>query len=118
MDIQPLVEEIRAGRYPSMKVYNGDHLNICFFCKTQDDNVLNCEFCSNSEHLGCLKTKVCIRDPEPGDEFMCHRCLQTVLNRRSRAERRRLEKLNDALKGNSATPTGISLEQAKNAAGN
>ena len=116
VDIQPLVEEIRAGRYPSMKVYNGDHLNICFFCKTQDDNVLNCEFCSNSEHLGCLKTKVCIRDPEPGDEFMCHRCLQTVLNRRSRAERRRLEKLNDALKGNSATPTGISLEQAKNAA--
>jgi len=116
VDIQPLVEEVRAGRYPSMKVYNGDHINICFFCKTQDDNVFKCEFCSNSEHLGCVKTKVCIRDPEPDDEFMCHRCIQTVLNRRSRAERRRLEKLNDALKGNSATPTGISLELAKNAA--
>eukprot|EP00979_Chaetoceros_neogracilis_P014737 scaffold4843_cov266-Chaetoceros_neogracile.AAC.19 len=116
VDIRPLVEEVRAGRYPSMQVYNGEHLNICMLCKTQDDKVLNCEFCTNSEHLGCLKSKVTIRDPEPDDEFMCHRCVQTVLARRSRAEKRRLDKLNSAIKGNGSTSPGVSLEQAKDAA--
>ena len=119
VDIRPLVEEVRAGRYPSMKVYNAEHLDICFLCKTKGDDVFNCEFCANSEHLGCLKSKVTIRDPEPEDEFMCHRCIQTVLARRARAEKRRLEKLNEAMKGSGGAEgnaSGVSLEQAKNAA--
>lgn len=117
VDIRPLVEEVRAGRYPSMKVYNGEHINICFHCKNEGDDVFGCEFCANSEHLECVKSKVAIRDLEPDDEFMCHRCIQTVLARRARAERRRLGKLNEAMKANTAsTSTGISLEQAKNAA--
>jgi len=116
VDIRPLVEEVRGGRYPSMKVYNGQHLNICMLCKTQDNKVLNCEFCANSEHLGCVKSKVTIRDPEASDEFMCHRCIQTVLARRSRAEKRRLEKLTATMKGNSSMSPGVSLEQAKDAA--
>jgi hypothetical protein len=116
IDIRPLVEEVRAGRYPSMKVYNGEHLNICFLCKTEGEDVLHCEFCMNSEHLGCVKSKVTIQDPEPDDDFMCHRCIQTVLARRARAEKRRLEKLNEAMKENGVSMHGISLEQAKNAA--
>lgn len=116
IDIRPLVEEVRAGRYPSMKVYNGEHLNICFLCKTEGEDVFHCEFCMNSEHLDCVKSKVTIQDPEPDDDFMCHRCIQTVLSRRARAEKRRLEKLNDAMKENGVSMHGISLEQAKNAA--
>ncbi len=120
VDIRPLVEEVRAGRYPSMKVFNGKHTNICFFCKTEGPDVLHCEFCINSEHMGCLKSKVSIRDLEPDDEFMCHRCIQTVLARRARAERRRLDKLNEAMKAasggtGSSSPVGLSLEQAKQA---
>ena len=118
VDIRSLVEEVRAGRYPSMKVYNGEHLDICLFCKTKGGHLFNCEFCPNSEHLGCVKSKVTIRDPE--------RCIQTVLSRRARAEKRRLEKLNEQnmkLTGSStAGPNGaltgssVSLEQAKDAA--
>jgi hypothetical protein len=115
VDTRPLVEEVRAGRYPSMKVYNGEHLNICFFCKTKSDDVFHCEFCANSEHMGCLKSKITILDLEPDDEFMCHRCIQTVLARRARAERRRLEKLNEA-KTAAGSSAGLALEQAKNAA--
>jgi len=51
IDIRPLAEEVRAGRYPSMKVYTGEHLNICYLCKTEGDDVFHCEFCVNSEHL-------------------------------------------------------------------
>lgn len=116
IDIRPLVEEVRAGRYPSMKVYNGEHLDICFLCKTPGEDVYHCEFCVNSEHLNCVKSKVTIQDPDPDDDFMCHRCIQTVLARRARAEKRRLEKLNEAMKENGVSSHGISLEQAKNAA--
>lgn len=93
VDIRPLAEEIRAGRYPSMKVYNGEHLNICFICKTEGEDVYHCEFCSNSEHLVCLASKLTICDLDPDDEFMCHICIQTCMSRRNRAEKRRLGKL-------------------------
>ena len=93
IDIRPLVEEVRAGRYPSMKPYTGEHLDICFICKTEDKDVYHCEFCCNSEHLVCLQSKLTIRNLEPDDEFMCHRCIQTCMSRRNRAERRRQEKL-------------------------
>jgi len=97
VDIRPLVEEIRGGRYPSMKPYVGHHPDVCFLCKTDKDNVYFCEFCSNSEHLECVQSKVNVRDPEPDDEFMCHRCVMSVLSRRNRAEKRRLQKLDDSL---------------------
>lgn len=97
VDIRPLVEEIRAGRYPSMKEYTDDHLNICFACKNKGSDLYFCEFCENAEHLSCVQSRVTIRDPEPDDEFMCHRCIQTVMARRSRAEKRRLQKLDEAM---------------------
>jgi hypothetical protein len=119
VDIRPLVEEIRAGRYPSMKEYIGTHPDICFVCKNKGgDDLYFCEFCENAEHLSCVQSKVTIRDPEPDDEFMCHRCIQTVMARRARAERRRLQKLEEAMgknHGNSSGNhnTGLSIEEAK-----
>lgn len=110
IDIRPLVEEVRAGRYPSMKSYTGEHLDICFICKTEDKDVYHCEFCCNSEHLVCLRSKLTIRNLEPDDEFMCHRCIQTCMSRRNRAERRRQEKLN---KVSSSTAGGNSEPKAQ-----
>lgn len=98
VDIKPLVEEIRAGRFPSMKEYTGDRADICFVCKNRGgDDLFFCEFCENSEHLSCVQTKVAIRDPETDDGFMCHKCIQTVVTRRGRAERRRQQKLEEAI---------------------
>lgn len=97
VDPSVFVEEIHAGRYPSIKVYNGEHLDYCLICKKNVDQVFNCEFCSNAEHIECLKTKVNIRDFEPDDEFMCHKCIQTILSRRARAQKRRLQKLDERL---------------------
>ncbi len=117
VDIRPLVEEIRAGRYPSMKEYTGNHLHICVLCKNRGDDVNFCEFCSNAEHLACVQSKVTIRDPEPDDAFMCHSCIQTVLARRARAEKRRLQKLDEAM-GISAGGSGVdtTVQEAKAAA--
>ena len=123
IDIRPLVEEIRAGRYPSMKEYTGDHPDICFVCKNKGNDLYFCEFCQNAEHLTCVQTRVTIRDPEPDDEFMCHRCICTVMARRARAEKRRLQKLEEARNktpgadGSTEMGTGvISIHEAKAAA--
>jgi hypothetical protein len=112
VDICPIVEEIRAGRYPSMKPYIGDHSGICFLCKGKDKKIYNCEFCPKSEHLSCVQSKVIIRDPEPDDAFMCHRCIQTVLSRRARAEKRRLQKLDEARPNKDKDSTALSAKTA------
>jgi len=88
VDVQSLVKEIRAGRYPSMNPFNGDHSDTCLSCNGKG-KLFICEYCSNSEHLKCLKSRVNILDPELGDEFMCHQCLHGMLIRRARNERRR-----------------------------
>ena len=118
VDIRPLVEEIRAGRYPSIKEYNGDHSDICLVCKNRGgDDMFFCEFCENAEHLSCVQTKVPIRPPESDEEFMCHKCIQTIMARRARAERRRQQKLDEAM-GKSpseqdASSTALTLEEAR-----
>jgi hypothetical protein len=96
IDTSALVEEIYAGRYPSIKVFHGEHMKLCLICKEAGE-LLACHFCPNVEHLECLKTKVNVRNPGPDEEFMCHKCIQTSLSRRSRAERRRLQKLDEIL---------------------
>lgn len=97
VDPSVFVEEIHAGRYPSIKVYTGEHMIHCLICKEDNGQLLNCEFCSNSEHVECLKTRVNIRGFEPDDEFMCHKCIQTILARRARAQKRRLQKRDERL---------------------
>mmetsp|Transcript_14099 Transcript_14099/g.16397 ORF Transcript_14099/g.16397 Transcript_14099/m.16397 type:complete len:427 (+) Transcript_14099:929-2209(+) len=113
IDIRPLVEEIRAGRYPSIQEYTGERSDICCLCKNKDGEMYYCEFCENAEHLSCVQSRVTIRDPEPDDEFMCHRCIQTIMSRRARAEKRRLQKLEEAMNNDN----GSAVKDAKAAMG-
>lgn len=92
VDMMVLVEEIDTGRYPSIKRFYGEHSDVCVLCRGGTGDLFRCVFCSNTEHLECVRTKLTIREPEPEDDFMCHRCIQIVLARRSRAEKRRLKK--------------------------
>ncbi len=92
IDTRALAHEVDAGRYPSMKRYEDEkHCDICFICRDGGDLVC-CNFCCNAEHLKCIRTRFTVKDPEPADDFMCHKCIQFVLQRRNRAERRRLQK--------------------------
>mmetsp|Transcript_14784 Transcript_14784/g.21864 ORF Transcript_14784/g.21864 Transcript_14784/m.21864 type:complete len:723 (-) Transcript_14784:89-2257(-) len=96
VDMMVLVEEVDTGRYPSIKRYEGEHSDSCAICKKKG-TLFCCEFCSNAEHMECLRERLTIREPEPDDDFMCHKCIQTILARRARAEKRRLRKRDHAL---------------------
>lgn len=93
IDTRALADEIDSGRYPSMKRYTEDnHSEYCAICRDGGDLVC-CDFCSNAEHLTCIRTRFTVKNPEPEDDFLCHKCLMRCLMRRNRAEKRRLEKL-------------------------
>jgi hypothetical protein len=92
IDTSALADEVDSGRYPSMNRYKDDnHQDLCFICKDGGE-LLCCDFCTNAVHLACIRKKFTIKDPEPEDDFMCHRCIQCILQRRARAEKRRLRK--------------------------
>lgn len=99
IDTRALADEVDAGRYPSIKRNKDqEHADFCILCKDGGE-LICCDFCTNTEHLFCIRTKFTVKDPEPEDDFMCHRCIQSVLGKRSRAEKRRLEKQkNDRLR--------------------
>lgn len=97
VDIQVLADEVDTGRYPSIKRFDGEHVEFCSICK-QPNNLLDCDFCEHAVHLDCMRRKHTIKDPEPQEDFMCHSCIQYVQDRRRRAEKRRLEKQEKALK--------------------
>ena len=91
IDIQALADEVDSGRYPSIKRFKEINKDECCMCKDGGE-LLCCDFCSNSEHLACIRKKFTVKDPEPKDDFMCHICIGIVLARRRRAEKRRVEK--------------------------
>lgn len=101
IDLNVLVEEVDAGRFPSMKRYEeDDHIDVCEIChETSDDGdrgpVYCCAFCPNAEHFSCLKSRYNVHEWDEDDDFMCHSCLATCLHRRHRAERRRLGQIDD-----------------------
>lgn len=89
IDIQALVDEIDVGRYPSLGRYKGDaHQDRCSICKDGGD-LYCCDFCTQVEHLSCLRERFTVKEPEPDEDFMCHNCIQSVLGKRKRAEKRR-----------------------------
>jgi hypothetical protein len=91
VDPKALIDEVLSGRYPSMKPFEGAvHMAICSVCKEKEGDLLCCNFCKHVEHIECFRTKFSIKDPEPGEEFMCHKCMGIVISRRNRAEKRRL----------------------------
>ncbi|KAL7468222.1 hypothetical protein ACHAXS_008449 [Conticribra weissflogii] len=105
VDAQALAEECEAGRYPSISRFNGDHEGECVLCRKADiypdayNPMIECDFCKNTAHQFCIDRKLLQRDPpvvtresEPHDSLMCHDCISLCLNRRVRAEARRLAK--------------------------
>lgn len=89
IDVQALVDEVDTGRYPSMSRFKGDaHQDNCSICKDGGD-LYCCDFCNQVEHLRCLRERFTVKQPEPDEDFMCHKCIQTVLWKRRRAEKRR-----------------------------
>ena len=103
IDTQVLASECAAGRYPSINPFSGDHNENCTLCRKpeKDDTapLLECDFCKNSVHQVCLnkamlrkEPPIVLREAEPHDSQMCHECLTVCLNRRARAETRRLRK--------------------------
>jgi hypothetical protein len=105
IDTRIFIGEIDSGRYPSMKRDKDRvHATVCCICKIEEssestivpppnDRILSCLCCPNVVHFSCFLTKFTLNEPEVDDEFMCHNCIQTVNNRRNRAEKRRIERL-------------------------
>lgn len=103
IDTQVLASECEAGRYPTITSFSGDHDDKCTLChKPEEDDdapLLECDFCKNSVHQVCLNKAMLRKEPpivtresEPHDSQLCHECLTTCLNRRARAETRRIKK--------------------------
>mmetsp|Transcript_24799 Transcript_24799/g.52597 ORF Transcript_24799/g.52597 Transcript_24799/m.52597 type:complete len:874 (+) Transcript_24799:115-2736(+) len=91
IDVGALVDEIKSGRYPSIKVFKGEHEDYCILCE-KGGSLFCCEFCKKVEHFACIRKKYTLKAPEPDEDFMCHRCIGVILSRRARAEKRRLLK--------------------------
>ena len=92
IDSRALIDEVDAGRWPSInRNVEVSHDVLCVICK-KDGELLCCTFCHIAEHLKCIRQRFTIKKPEPDEDFMCHKCMQTILARRNRAEKRRLEK--------------------------
>ena len=95
VDVGALIDEVNSGRYPSMKLDpTRKQEKKCYICKSGGGKDLTpCSFCSKLNHFKCLRTRFLCKAPEPVDHFMCNHCIQCILARRIRAEKRRLAKL-------------------------
>jgi hypothetical protein len=91
IDTRALVDEALAGRYPSLKRYEGENDDVCAVCK-KAGHLVCCDFCQVAEHWQCFRSKFTTKALEPGEDFMCHKCVGIVIARRNRAEKRRLGK--------------------------
>lgn len=91
IDPQALVDEALAGRYPSIRRFEGEHGDRCSVCKRYG-HLLCCDFCETVEHWKCFRTKFTTKALEPGESFMCHKCIGVVIARRNRAEKRLADK--------------------------
>lgn len=94
IDVRVLVSEVESGRYPSIKrVADGlDHEDECYICKNEG-TLIACDFCTKAVHYECMRTKFTLPYPEPRDDFICNHCIQYIMARRARAEKRRLKKV-------------------------
>ena len=99
IDISVLASEVDAGRYPSIKRNDFNefdpeedfHEDKCYICKDERGLLYKCDFCPRINHLECIRSRFIVKDPEPHDDFMCNKCIQLILQKRRRAEKRRLD---------------------------
>jgi hypothetical protein len=102
IDLRILVEELSSGRYPSITRQPDDvkRSSKCSTCLKRagdtQEPLYNCSFCPNTYHWSCARKRYTMKDPEPGDDLLCPRCIGIVQSRRNRAQKRRLEKLIDS----------------------
>lgn len=95
IDTRVLVNEVDAGRFPSMKRKTEYKRKLkCNMCRKKIANVrpLACDFCDKFVHFCCLRKRFTVKYPEPGDDFMCNGCISYIQAMRVRAERRRIVK--------------------------
>lgn len=121
IDTQVLATECDSGRYPTVKRFCGEHAKQCNLCKKYGDApLINCDYCENSVHQLCLDKRMLLKDPqviirqnEPDDTPMCHKCISMCLFRRWRAETRRVTKWQHELTkaGLGSVPKAASLEE-------
>jgi len=97
IDVSVLAGEVDSGRYPSCKRHTDEqkndesfHHNACSICKDDRGILFKCDFCKHVNHLECIRSRFIVKDPEPHDDFMCNKCIQGLLAKRRRAEKRRL----------------------------
>lgn len=120
IDVSVLASEIDSQRYPSFarnEVFADPeidlHADVCYMCKDERGVLFKCDFCLNCNHIECLRSRFIVKDPEPHDDFMCNKCIQGLLQKRRRAEKRRLES-SIKLGGYQPQPmTGITLPANK-----
>ena len=96
VDVRVLVGEIDAGRYPSIKrVPDQKHSDFCILCKQKTRPLLWCTACPKAFHLSCIRKRYTIKNPEPGDDSLCHYCIGVLHSRRVRAQKRLEEKIGE-----------------------
>ena len=110
-----LVDEANQGRYPSIQKRPASaepNSEVCLACKkVRASPVLPCDFCNASVHWEGLRKRFVLKKPEPVDDFMWHKCIQYVLARRARAEKRRQDR--QAKEELSLKPTSLDEKIAK-----
>lgn len=107
VDIRVIVQEIKGGRYPSIKPFVDKRVDTkCNICKkkpTKEAKIYACEYCWRSCHIDCVYEKRPFLEFDPAcDTFMCQICIGYVLAMRARAQRRKLKKM-ETLLGNKTT---------------
>lgn len=92
IDMQVLVGDLEAGRFPSYSRFQGQHDDRCCVCRDGDGELFGCDYCEQALHYSCLQRKWKTLRPEPFAGFLCHSCIGNIVSRRMRAEKRILGK--------------------------
>jgi hypothetical protein len=92
IDVQVILGDLQAGRFPSFLRYTGEHDTMCCLCRQDGDVLHGCDYCHQAVHYSCMCRKWIVRKPEPCVGFLCHTCIGHIVTRRTRAEKRLIDK--------------------------
>jgi hypothetical protein len=92
IDVQVILGDLQAGRFPSFVRFHGEHDTVCYLCRQDGGTLHGCDYCQQAVHYSCMCRKWLVRKPEPCVGFLCHTCIGHIVTRRTRAEKRLMEK--------------------------
>jgi hypothetical protein len=92
IDVQVILGDLQAGRFPSFVRFSGEHDTVCCLCRQDGGALHGCDYCQQAVHYSCMCRKWIVRKPEPCVGFLCHTCIGHIVTRRVRAEKRLMEK--------------------------